>query len=46
MSASPAPVAALVQQLVTALVAAGRGDDDYSALATVIFRMAGLSDTP
>lgn len=44
--AAPAPVAALVQQLVTALVAAGRGDDDYSALATVIFRMAGLSDTP
>jgi len=43
---TPAPVAALVQQLVTALVAAGRGDDDYSALATVIFRMAGLSDTP
>ena len=44
--AAPAPVAALVQQLVTALVAAGRGDDDYSALATVIFQMAGLSDAP
>jgi hypothetical protein len=31
-----------VQQLVTALVASGRGDDDYAALATVLFRMAGL----
>jgi len=38
----PAPISAEVHQLVTALVAAGRGDDDYSALATVIFRMAGI----
>lgn len=39
---SPAPVSAIVQQLVTALVASGRGDDDYAALATVLFDMAGL----
>ena len=40
---TPAPIAAAVHQLVTALVAAGRGNDDYSALATVIFDLAGLS---
>src|SRR3954467_6537529 len=40
---TPAPVAALVHALVTALVAAGRGADDYSALATVIFDLAALS---
>jgi 2-hydroxy-3-oxopropionate reductase len=40
--ATPAPVSAAVHQLVEALVAAGRGDDDYAALATVLFRMAGL----
>jgi 2-hydroxy-3-oxopropionate reductase len=40
---TPAPVSAIVQQLVTALVASGRGDEDYSALATVLFEMAGLS---
>lgn len=39
---SPAPVSAVVQQLVTALVASGRGDDDYAAMATVLFEMAGL----
>jgi 2-hydroxy-3-oxopropionate reductase len=39
----PAPVAAAVHQLVTALIAAGRGDDDYSALATVLFDLAGLT---
>lgn len=39
---TPAPVAAAVHQLVTALIAADRGDDDYSALATVIFKVAGL----
>jgi 2-hydroxy-3-oxopropionate reductase len=39
---TPAPVAGVVQQLVTALVAGGRGADDYSALATVLFEMAGL----
>jgi 2-hydroxy-3-oxopropionate reductase len=40
---TPAPAAALVHALVTALIAAGRGADDYSALATVIFDLAGLS---
>jgi len=38
----PAPVAAVVQQLVTVLAAQGKGEIDYSALATVIFEMAGL----
>jgi 2-hydroxy-3-oxopropionate reductase len=38
---TPAPVAATVQQLVTTLMAAGRGDDDYSSLATVLFELAG-----
>lgn len=37
-----APATALVQQLVTAQVAAGGGDDDYSGVATTIFRLAGL----
>jgi 2-hydroxy-3-oxopropionate reductase len=41
----PAPVSTEVHQLVTALVAAGKGEQDYSALATVVFKMAGLSDT-
>ena len=40
---TPAPVAAVVSSLVTAMIAAGRGDADYSALATVIFDLAGLS---
>jgi hypothetical protein len=31
-----------VHKLVDALVAHGHGDDDYSALATVVFEMAGL----
>lgn len=39
----PAPVSAEVHTLVTALIAAGRGNDDYSALATVVFELAGLS---
>jgi 2-hydroxy-3-oxopropionate reductase len=38
----PAPIAAVVQQLVYALVARGEGDLDYSALATVLFDLAGL----
>ncbi len=42
----PAPVSAVVRQLVDAVVAAGRGEDDYSALATVLFDRAGLSTTP
>jgi 2-hydroxy-3-oxopropionate reductase len=38
----PAPVAAVVQQLVTAMVVAGKGDQDYSALATVLLDLAGV----
>jgi 2-hydroxy-3-oxopropionate reductase len=38
----PAPVSAVIHQLVNALVASGRGDDDYSGLATVLFDLAGL----
>ena len=38
----PAPVSAVVQQLVNALVANGHGEADYSALATVVFDLAGL----
>jgi 2-hydroxy-3-oxopropionate reductase len=40
--ASPSPVSAVVHQLALALVAAGRGDDDYSAIATILFDLAGL----
>jgi 2-hydroxy-3-oxopropionate reductase len=40
----PAPVTAAVHQLVTALVASGRGSDDYSALAKVIFELAGIGN--
>ena len=42
---TPAPVSSAVQQLVTALVASGRGEVDYSAVATVVFAMAGLDKT-
>ena len=38
-----APQAAVVQRLVAALVAGGKGDWDYSALATVIFDLQGES---
>jgi 2-hydroxy-3-oxopropionate reductase len=41
---APAPVSAVVQQLVNAVVAAGRGEEDYSALAKVVFDLAGLDD--
>jgi len=41
---APAPVSAVVQQLVTALVAGGRGEEDYAALATVLFELAGLTE--
>ncbi len=37
------PAAALVTQLVNALMAKGGGDLDNSAIATVLFEMAGLS---
>jgi len=36
------PATAIVTQLVNALVAADGGDLDYSALGTVLFKMAGL----
>ena len=39
---TPAPEAAVVQQLVAELVASGKGDWDYSALATVLFDLAGV----
>jgi 2-hydroxy-3-oxopropionate reductase len=42
---APAPVSSAVQQLATALVASGQGEEDYSAMATVVFRLAGLSPT-
>lgn len=38
-----APITAVVQQLVTATVAAGRGDDDYSALGELASRLSGLA---
>jgi 2-hydroxy-3-oxopropionate reductase len=41
---SPAPVSAIVHQLVTALVASGKGDEDYSALATVLFDLAKVPE--
>jgi 2-hydroxy-3-oxopropionate reductase len=37
-----APATALVQQLVHAQIAAGQGEDDYSGVARVVFRLAGL----
>ena len=40
----PVPVSAVVAQLVGAMVAAGRADDDYSGLARVLFDMAGLGE--
>ena len=39
---APAPVSSVVHQLVTALLASGRGDEDYSALGKVLFDLAGL----
>ncbi|HEY3382454.1 MAG TPA: 2-hydroxy-3-oxopropionate reductase [Vicinamibacterales bacterium] len=39
---TPVPVSSLVAQLVGSMVASGRGDDDYSGLATVLFDMAGV----
>jgi 2-hydroxy-3-oxopropionate reductase len=40
---TPAPVSSALQQLVTSLVAGGQGQEDYSAVATVVFRLAGLA---
>jgi 2-hydroxy-3-oxopropionate reductase len=42
---TPAPVSSAIQQLITAMVASGQGQEDYSALATVVFRLAGLAPT-
>jgi 2-hydroxy-3-oxopropionate reductase len=39
---APAPITALVQQLLSALLAEGREDEDYSALGTVLARLARL----
>jgi len=39
---TPAPVSSVIQQLVNAQVAKGQGEDDYSALARVLFELAGL----
>jgi len=38
----PAPVSSVVQNLVATLLARGKGEMDYSALATVLFEEAGL----
>jgi 3-hydroxyisobutyrate dehydrogenase-like beta-hydroxyacid dehydrogenase len=38
----PAPVTALVEQYVSALMAAGRGEEDYSSLARAVFDAAHL----
>jgi 2-hydroxy-3-oxopropionate reductase len=42
----PAPVSAVVQQLVNALVAQGRGQNDYAELGKIIFELAGLEPAP
>jgi 2-hydroxy-3-oxopropionate reductase len=39
---APAPVSAAVKALLDAMVAQGHGEDDYSALARVLFELAGL----
>jgi 2-hydroxy-3-oxopropionate reductase len=38
----PMPVTAVIQQLVNAMVVAGHGDDDYSALAQVLWSLSGV----
>ncbi len=43
-SGTAAPVSSVVQQLVYAMVARGKGDLDYSALATVLFDLSGLGE--
>jgi 2-hydroxy-3-oxopropionate reductase len=43
---APAPVSAAVKALLDTLVARGHGDEDYSALATVLFELAGLDTGP
>jgi 2-hydroxy-3-oxopropionate reductase len=39
---TPAPVSTAVHQLVEAQVAAGEGEDDYSAMGRIVARLAGL----
>ena len=39
---APAPVSAVVQQLVNSLVAQGRGKNDYAEMGKLIFELAGL----
>lgn len=39
----PAAASAVVNQTVTAQIAAGEGEEDYSAIAKVIFRLANLA---
>lgn len=39
---APSPVTSVVRELVDRLIESGRGEEDYSALAKVIFDMAGL----
>jgi len=43
-SGTPAPVSSVVQELVGAMLARGKGEMDYSALATVLFELAGLDE--
>ena len=38
------PATAVVSQLLNSLVSSGGGELDYSALATVLFGLAGLND--
>lgn len=40
---TPAPVSTAVHQLVEAQIAAGEGEDDYSAMGRVVARLAGLA---
>ena len=39
---APAPVSAAVKALLDTMVAQGHGDDDYSAIARVLYELAGL----
>lgn len=43
---APAPVSAVVQDLVGAMLARGKGDLDYSALGTVLLELAGVEIQP
>jgi len=40
----PAPVLAVAQQLVSARMAAGAGEEDYSGMAKTILHLAGIRD--